>query len=324
MKQLSCAFISLALVFLGGCDQVSELISDNKNTATTANVAAQLERTYIFTAPPRESKEDGMKQYGVIAAYLSQVTGKKIEYVHQTNWISYLQGIKRGDYDIVFDGPHFNAWRNRYLNHEPVARIDFPCSDVERSSGSCKTFKPKWYLVYHKNTDTSRLGGRTFCLHAPPNFGTLSLMQTKFKDAAQQPYIKEMKGWVKMVRAVHDSSNSCEFTVSRMKHIKKVDPEGKVLAYEAFDAFVQQGFTVSRDLPEDMRQKIKSALLSPEGRNATEAFHKRFISAKHALQPYQDTADYDKAFDILAQQYLIPWALFEYPKKNKKVAMLMP
>jgi len=307
--------VSIGLSFLGGCDQIRDLTSSSNKQESNASIPApvQTERTYIFSAPPRESYEDGMKQYGAIAAYLSRVTGKKIEYVHQTNWISYLQGIKQGDYDIVFDGPHFNAWRNRYLNHEPIARIDFPCTDTERATGKCKTFKPEWFMVYREGTNTSRLSGRTFCLHAPPNFGTLSLMHTKFPDPAHQPYIKEMKGWIKMVKAVRDNTNECDFTVSRMKHIKSVDPAGQVLAYDAFDAFVQQGFTMSKDLPADMRAKIAAALLSEEGRQATAAFHKRFVSKKHTLQAYRDSPDYDKPFDILAQQYLVPWALFKYP-----------
>ena len=62
-----------------------------------------------------------------------------------------------------------------------------------------------------------------------------------------------------------------------------------------------------------MRAKIAAALLSPEGRRATAAFHKRFVSDKHSLQAYKDSPEYNKPFDILAQQYLVPWALFKYP-----------
>ncbi len=265
---------------------------------------ADAKDAYIFSAPPRESLEDGIKQYGAIAAYLSRVTGKEIRYVHQTNWISYMQGMKNGEYDIVFDGPHFNVWRTRYLGHLPLARID----NLEG-----KRFKPKWFLVYRKaewNRDVTSLPGRKFCLHAPPNFGTMSALHILFPDPSRQPYIDEMKGWKKMVKAVYNKEHGCEFTVSRGKHIKDVDPEGKVLGKYAFAEFYNQGFTVSAALPEDMIEKIKVALPSEGLRKHAAPFFRRFVKTeKRGLVLYKDSHEYDMPLEIFAKEYLEPWHL---------------
>jgi len=266
--------------------------------------AVEAKEVYIFSAPPRESYEDGMKQYGAIADYLSKVTGKKIQYVHQTNWLSYMKDMAEGRFDIAFDGPHFNVWRNRYLGHDPVVRID-------NLKGG--TFKPKWLLVYRKGTwggDMSTLPGKTFCLHAPPNFGTMSVFHLLFPNPARQPYIKEMKGWKKMVNAVRDNKNGCEFTVSRGKHVKGADPDGKKLGRTAIAAYPHQGFTISSAMPEATKEAIKAALVSDEFRIAARAFFKRFVGREdRGLVVYKDSPKYDEPFDILAQQYLIPWSL---------------
>ena len=263
-----------------------------------------LAKDYILTAPPRETSEAGDKQYGAIARYLSKKTGKRIVYKHQTNWLSYMRGMKTGQYDIVFDGPHFNVWRIRHLNHVPLARIDFTCTD-----GKCRTFKPKWLIVYRKDTNRSRLSGRIFCLHAQPNFGTLSLLYSKFPNPLRQPAIKEMQGWVRMVKAVKNKTNGCEFTVSRGKHIKKVDPEGIHLQYEVYDRFVHQGFTARADLPADLLAVLKKVIISTEFRQQTKAFHKRFVPKGKALRPYRDSKEYDKPLAILSNGYLIPMGL---------------
>ncbi len=259
---------------------------------------------YIFSAPPRESLEDGTKQYGAIAAYLSWITGKEIRYVHQTNWISYMQGMKNGEYDIVFDGPHFNAWRARYLGHVPLVRID---------NLKGERFKPKWFLVYRKNEwnrDVAKLPGRRFCLHAPPNFGTMSAMHILFPNPCRQPVVDEMKGWGKMVKAVYNKEHGCEFTVSRGKHIKDVDPEGKVLGKHPFAEFYNQGFTASAALPEDMIEKMREALASDSLRKQAKLFFARFVKTeKRGLVPYEDSHEYDMPLEIFAEEYLKPWHL---------------
>jgi len=264
---------------------------------------AAYSKEYVFSAPPRETLEYGNEVYGPIAAYLSKVTGTRIVYQHQTNWLSYLYGMKNGEYDIVFDGPHFNAWRNRYQGHVPLARID---------NLKGKQFKPRWVLVARKGTDMKDLNGKVFCLHAPPNFGTMSTLQILFPNPSRQPYIKEMKGWKKMVKAVYNKENECEFTVSRGKHLKDVDPQRKKIIGKPFAEFVHQGFTAGSNLPEKMIAQMRQALTSPEGRIQMKAFFKRFVKhEKRGLVAYKDSHEYNQPLEIFAQQYLIPMGMLD-------------
>ena len=54
---------------------------------TSVNCIA--EESYLFSAPPMETVEDGILTYGPVAEYLSQVLSKKIEYRDPGNWLSY-------------------------------------------------------------------------------------------------------------------------------------------------------------------------------------------------------------------------------------------
>lgn len=318
-----CAFLALAMATLTACQDIdffgksddakTVVVESTPKASPTVAVTPVKGPVYRFTAPPRESFEKGMQDYGPIAAYLSRMTGANIQYVHQTDWMSYIRSISKKEYDIYFDGPHFNVWRNRHLGHVALARIDTPCSQKERAANTCKPFKPKWMLVYRHDTEVKRLYGRTFCLHAPPNFGTLSLLYSLFPNPAQQPSVREMKGWENMVRAVAVKQNGCEFTVARLKHAKKVDPTGKTLVTKPFDAFVQQGFTAGSNLPPDMIAKMRAALVAEEGRKAMAAFYERFVPKGKALQTYVDSPEYDKPLDILVKGYLVPWRFYAEP-----------
>jgi ABC-type phosphate/phosphonate transport system substrate-binding protein len=86
---------------------------------TTASTEAG---TYVFSAPPRESAQAAAEIYGPIAEYLSAVTGKKVVYRQPANWIAYQTEMRKGDYDLVFDGPHFNAWRAANLQHNILVK----------------------------------------------------------------------------------------------------------------------------------------------------------------------------------------------------------
>ena len=78
---------------------------------------------YIFSAPPRETGESESEVYQPIADYLSKATGKKIVYQGSNNWLTYQDKMRKGTYDLVFDGPHFVSWRMNRLQHVPLVKL---------------------------------------------------------------------------------------------------------------------------------------------------------------------------------------------------------
>jgi len=137
----------------------------------------------VFSAPPRESATVGSKRYQPVADYLSKVLGRKVVYKHPGTWGAYRTEMLQGDYDIVFDGPHFNSYRAEKMRHNILAKIPVAHQFV---------------IIVHKSNikthSVPELAGQTFCTHAPPNLGTLSLLN-HFQNPARQPAIVNTQGW---------------------------------------------------------------------------------------------------------------------------------
>ena len=68
----------------------------------------------ILTSPPRESAARGEELYGPLAQLLTVQLGQSVVYERARDWIEYSTRMKQDKYDIVFDGPHFAAWRMKH------------------------------------------------------------------------------------------------------------------------------------------------------------------------------------------------------------------
>jgi len=136
----------------------------------------------ILSAPPRESAEAGMKIYGPIAQHLSKNLGVQVTYKHPENWMMYQRDMRADKYDIVFDGPHFIAWREAHLGHEVLMKLP----------GNLQ-----FIIVTTKNNASvnkaNDLIGKNVCGISPPNLSTLSVLDY-FENPVRQPTIKVIKG----------------------------------------------------------------------------------------------------------------------------------
>ena len=78
---------------------------------------------YVFTAPPRESKEESIAIYQPVVDFFTKVTGEKFVLRNTENWADYTIALKNQEYDVVFDGAHFVSWRIKYINHEILVKL---------------------------------------------------------------------------------------------------------------------------------------------------------------------------------------------------------
>ncbi len=130
----------------------------------------------VLTAPPRESLANGEKQYGPLAAQLTQVLGEKVTYFHPKGWLYYQRDMRLDKYDIIFDGPHFISWREKQFNQIPVAKLPGTLS----------------FMVFTKksNTDINKLEdlyNTPMCGIAPPNLATLTVL-AQYPNPVRQPH----------------------------------------------------------------------------------------------------------------------------------------
>ena len=210
---------------------------------------AEQQDILVFTAPPRESPEEGMEIYKPVADYLSKTIGKKIVYQHPGTWGVYRTKMVQGGYDIVFDGPHFNSYRMEKLSHNVLVKIP------ERFEFAVIVRKEQNFSA------VSQMAGRTFCAHAPPNLGTLMLL-SKFDNPVRQPVILSTDGWQNIYEGV--ASGKCLGGVLPIANLKKYDRAGNTKVIFKTQGMPNQAFSAGPRVSLDDQAKIAQALVSPD------------------------------------------------------------
>jgi len=236
------------------------------NRADTVSGPALLDRSmapdaaeqdqYVFSAPPRESAQAANEIYGPIAEYLSKVTGKRVVFRYSSNWINYQSEMRKGEYDLLFDGPHLNAWRAAHLQHNILVKAP---GDT--------TFVVAVKRNNDKLQDLKQLMGRAICGMSPPNLGTLTVLG-QFDNPLRQPLIVSTQGWDRIYHEMQ--AGHCVAAILPTRNLAKYDPQGTATRV-IFTAKTYPGQALSagpRISPED-QAKIARAMTLPEARTAT-------------------------------------------------------
>lgn len=233
---------------------------------------------FVLTAPPRGSVAEEQAVYTPIADYLSKVTGKKVVYKFSDNWLSYAKNMTEGDYDLVFDGPHFNGWRVDKLGYTPLVKLPEPFvfAVVTKSSNS-------------EIHDLKELAGYTVCANPAPNLGTLTML-SQFDNPSRQPYLIVTKGWQNSYDGL--MAGKCAATVLPLKNLDKYDhgaANAVRILYESHP-LPNQALSAGPRVPPAMQAKIRQALLSPEGRRVASRLLNTYASAEFVPATRQEYA----------------------------------
>ena len=245
-------------------------VQDIASTATTpipaptASAAVEpAKSTLVLSAPPRESLEDGVKRFGPMADYLSQVLGRRVTYKHPGTWGGYQTDLQRDAYDLVFDGPHFVGWRVEKYHHNVVVRLPGEFLYVG--------------FVRKDNTriqNIEQLAGQSVCVHAPPNLGTLMLL-SEFDNPARQPSIVLTKGYENIFNGVLEGK--CAAGMLPKKHLEKHDKDGaQTRIFYTHRPAPQQALTAGPRLTGGDRIKIAAALTSSEAEATLTGFRETY------------------------------------------------
>lgn len=244
---------------------------------------------YVFSAPPRENAQAAAEIYGPIAEYLSRVTGKNVVYRHPGNWIGYQADMRKGEYDLVFDGPHLNAWRAANLQHNILVKAPGDHTFV---------------VAVRQDTDKIRelkqLAGRPVCGMSPPNLGTLTVL-SEFDNPARQPIINNTDGgWEQIYSALR--SGRCMAAILPARNLAKYDAAGDAtrVVFRA-KAYPNQALSAGpRVSPED-QAKIARAMTLPDARAPTSRLRDAYALGGD-FQPAK-TAEFASAMAILKDSW---------------------
>jgi ABC-type phosphate/phosphonate transport system substrate-binding protein len=257
-------------------------------TAPTKGGALFADEALVLSAPPRDTPEDGARRFGPVADYLGKVLGRKVVYQHPGGWGVYQGAMQRGVYDIVFDGPHFNGWRLEKLGHHVLVKLpgEFPQAVVVRADEA-------------RITQMRQLAGRTVCAHAPPNLGTL-VMLNEFDNPARQPVIRVTDGYNHIYQALLDGK--CTAAVLPVGHVKKSDKDGaRTRIVFQGKPMPNQAFSAGPRLSAEEREKIAEALLAPEAEAALARFREAYSLGKQLVRARDE--EYMNLGQVLKDQW---------------------
>jgi hypothetical protein len=245
--------------------------------------------TLLLTAPPRDvGGGDEQAVYGPVAEYLSSITGKKIVYKHPGDWLSYQSDMRKGAYDVIFDGPHFVSWRLTQLGHHPVAKLPG---------------KLVFVIAARKDNaqvdSTKYLEGRMVCGMPAPNLATLT-MYSVFDNPARQPLVVQTASFKEAFDKM--MAGKCVAAAMGKGFYNKFDKDGaKTKVLYTSPGVPNQAFSVSGKFTPEERRKIAEALTSDQARAKMAKFFEVFSKGKNLLPA--TTEEFDGISALLKDVY---------------------
>lgn len=249
-------------------DTVATKVSLRAPTEPLANFLLTDKNELVLGAAPREDLEKANAIYGPVAEYLSAVLGRKVVFHHAGNWGVYQGLMQKGAYDLVFDGPHFASWRAQNSGHTALLKV--PGEHI-------------FVVVVKKDNDKindiKQLAGRAICAHAPPNLGTLTVLN-EFPNPARQPLIVNTDGWKNIYQAMLD--NKCIASSVPLSKLEQFEKESGRQAKIIFRGATMpdNALTAGPRISPSDQEKIARALMSPEGQKATEKLREKYAQGK--------------------------------------------
>jgi ABC-type phosphate/phosphonate transport system substrate-binding protein len=229
---------------------------------------------YVLTAPPRETAVEGSKLYQPIADQLSALLGEPVIYKQPNGWFDYAAKMRSGQYDIVFDGPHFTAWRLKHLNHTPVVVLPGTLDFILISK--------RENLSINKTSD---LIGREICSMLSPFLGA-DFVYELFSNPVVQPIIHEVKGGMKKVYQAFKRGD-CDAAMVRDLLFNRLPAKArdKLRILARTKPVPNQTITVSKRLKKNAK-KIANFMISKQGAIAADKLLTHYSrSAKHFERP---------------------------------------
>lgn len=225
------------------------------NRLTAAPAPAPAPESLLFSAPPRGSEDEERAIYDPIAQYLTKSIGREVVYRYTGSWGVYQTAMLKGDFDILFDGPHFNSFRHERLRYNTVVKAP-------------GTFD--FVVFVRKDSPITKIGeiaGRTVCAHAPPNLGTLILL-AQFPNPMRQPFMRVTDGWGAIYEKV--AARECAVGVSPLGNLRKADKDQVMRIVYQEQPLPNQAFSLAPRLNAELQARIQTALLAPEAEKALE------------------------------------------------------
>ena len=221
-----------------------------------------------FATAPTQSVDRTKELYGPLAEYLSKETGKDVKLVIPKNFLEYTNKMRKGEYDIIFDGPHFVSWRMENIRHTPIARLPgkLVFVAVVKDDGKIKKIDD--------------LVARNVCAVNAPNLATLSVLDA-LPNPVRQPSIVSQRSFKEALNCLKQGKGIAAFLPIKFwkKFTKKGKTDGlKVLYSTSKRPLPPRTFSITKEIDLVTRNKIAAALINSEGQPGAKPLLDRFKS----------------------------------------------
>lgn len=257
--------------------------------SSLATICTAAEPLY-FSAPPREGGEPQSRMfYQPVIEELERILETPVEFKYRENFFKYGSEMRKGGYDIVFDGPHFATWRINHLGHLPIVSLPGHL---------------KFMVITEKSntrvTDRNSLVAKKICGPSIPNLATLSAMATYTESLIRQPIFEAISGGMKGSYKAFKEGR-CDAVVLRDNYyLKKLSPEEREKLRIVFvtKPLPNQTITASIRLSPDNINRLKQFFTSESGRLIADNLLNKFSkNQKNFIEP--DSAEFNGLDQLL-------------------------
>jgi ABC-type phosphate/phosphonate transport system substrate-binding protein len=259
-----------------------------------AYVAGAEKDVITMTTAPTQSVADTHKLYGPLAEYLSQATGKQVKLVPVRNFLEYTSKMRKDEFDIIFDGPHFVSWRMGKQEHVPLARLpgQLVFMAAVKDGGAIN--------------DIKQLVGKKVCAVNSPNLATLMVLDA-FPNPVRQPVIISQRSFKDAMQCLKDGKG--EAAILPLGFWKKFEKAGKAKGLRLLYSTKKQPlpprtFSISKRVDVATREKMRQALLDSEGKPGSKPVLDRFRSKNFTVAKASE-------YDDLSRLLLSVWGFHE-------------
>lgn len=264
--------------------------------ALAIGLSSVVQAELIFTAPPRETPEVGQRIYGPIAKQLTELLGQPVVYEHPRAWQTYSFEMRSGRYDVVFDGPHFGAWRMVHLDHVPLVKLPGSLVFVVITGADNDAV-----------TELDDLRERKVCGLASPNLATMTLL-SQFPNPVRQPIMYDLRqGGFKAVYGAW-KEGKCEAAVLRKQFFtQKVSDEDKSRIKVLFTSkpVPSQTITAGPKITASQRNLLVKQWTSEQGAKSASELFARFSKKSTKFLP-AEASEYEN-LNLLLEGMVWGW-----------------
>jgi len=217
----------------------------------------------LVMSAPTESMKDAGRLYQPLAGYLSEAVGKKITFRAVDNYAKYSRAMRKGEFDLAFDGPQFAGWRLVNLDHTPLVRL----------KGAIRLA----VAVRDEDGGPARLedlaAANRVCAFPSPNVFALAFLD-HFPNPARQPQLIPAGDFEAAVECLRNGEG--EAAVIRAEVWDEVDQAGLRLIPLRERSLPERTLTAGPRVDAETAEKILTALLSEQGAEAASGLLKHF------------------------------------------------